>query len=157
MALSLSSGVDRLAVSSDEMAAAVQDRIHSAAPGQTWAQLSAAIRRAILAVDPDRAAERHQVAREERRVDVFAGEEGMATVWARMSAPDAASSFEWLTRSARGMGADAAWKRLAVTGRRPPANSTTWSRGRTTGPRRRTTSRRCAPPTPTSRNSRAGR
>ncbi|GAA3244828.1 HNH endonuclease signature motif containing protein [Pseudonocardia petroleophila] len=98
--------LDRLAVLSDENAVAVQERVLPAAPGQTWAQLSAALRRAILTVDPDGAVERHQAARKERRVDVFRGEDGMATVWARMSAPDAASSFEWLTRLARGMGAD---------------------------------------------------
>ncbi|GAA3225311.1 HNH endonuclease signature motif containing protein [Pseudonocardia petroleophila] len=98
--------LDRLAVLSDLHAAAVQERVLPAAPGQTWAQLSAALRRAILTVDPDGAAERHQAARKERRVDVFPGEDGMATVWARMSAPDAASSFQWLTRLARGMGAD---------------------------------------------------
>jgi hypothetical protein len=98
--------VDRVAVLDDDQAAAVQERILAQAPEQTWAQLDAALRRAILAVDPDGAAERHQAAKKERRVDVFAEDDGMATVWARMTAPDAAASFEWLTRLARGMGAD---------------------------------------------------
>jgi hypothetical protein len=39
-------------------------------------------------------------------VDVFAADDEMATVRVRMSAPDAASSFEWLTRLARGTGSD---------------------------------------------------
>ncbi|MFB9384336.1 DUF222 domain-containing protein [Pseudonocardia petroleophila] len=98
--------LDRLAVVSDHHAAVVQERVLPAAPDQTWAQLSAALRRAILAVDPDGAAEHHQAAQKERRVDVFPGEDGMATVWARMSAPEAASSFQWLTRLARGMGVE---------------------------------------------------
>ena len=98
--------VDRVAVLDDDQAAAVQERVLAQAPEQTWAQLDAALRRAILAVDPDGAAERHQQAKKERRVDVFAEDDGMATVWARMTAPDAAASFEWLTRLARGMGAD---------------------------------------------------
>jgi hypothetical protein len=98
--------VDRCAVLDDATATAVQDLVLPKAPEQTWAQLAAALRRAILAVDPDGAAERHKVARKERRVDVLAEDDGMATLSARMSAPDAAASFEWLTRLARGMGAD---------------------------------------------------
>ncbi|MBC8093008.1 MAG: DUF222 domain-containing protein [Pseudonocardia sp.] len=97
---------DRLAVLDDAKAGLAQERVLARAPGQTWSQLAAAVRRAILAVDPDGAAERHQKAKKQRRVDVFPDEDGMATFWARMSAPDAASSFEWLTRLARGMGAD---------------------------------------------------
>ncbi|MBW0127676.1 HNH endonuclease signature motif containing protein [Pseudonocardia oceani] len=97
---------DRLALLDDTLTAAVQERVLPAAPGQTWAQLDAALRRAILALDPDGAASRHRAARAERRVDVFAGEDGMATLWARLTAPDAASSYAWLTRLARGLGAD---------------------------------------------------
>ncbi|MHA6783579.1 DUF222 domain-containing protein [Pseudonocardia saturnea] len=98
--------VDRVAVLDDAKAALVQERVLAKAPDQTWAQLDSALRRAILAVDPEGAAERHQVAKKERRVDVFREDDGMATLWARMTAPDAAASFEWLTRLARGMGAD---------------------------------------------------
>jgi hypothetical protein len=90
----------------DEKAAAVQARVLGRAPGQTWAQLDASIRRAILAVDADGAAQRHQAAKKNRRVEVFPDEDGMATFWARMSAPDAAASFAWITRLARGMDAD---------------------------------------------------
>jgi hypothetical protein len=97
---------DRVALLPDPVATAVQDRVLPKAPEQTWAQLDAALRRAITAIDPEGAADRHRAAQRERRVDVFAQDDGMATLWARMSAPDAASSFEWLTRLARGMGAD---------------------------------------------------
>ncbi|WP_344252707.1 HNH endonuclease signature motif containing protein, partial [Pseudonocardia hydrocarbonoxydans] len=97
---------DRVALLPDAVATAVQDRVLPRAPGQTWAQLDAALRRAITAIDPEGAADRHRAAKNERRVDVFAQDDGMATLWARMTAPDAAASFEWLTRLARGMGAD---------------------------------------------------
>jgi hypothetical protein len=97
---------DRVEHLDDTLAAAVQERVLGRAAQQTWAQLDAAIRRAILAVDTDGAAARHTKAKEQRRVEVFAGDDGMATLWARMPAPDAAASFEWLTRLARGMGAE---------------------------------------------------
>ncbi|MBC8092754.1 MAG: DUF222 domain-containing protein [Pseudonocardia sp.] len=97
---------DRVAVLDYTQAAAVQQRVLPGAAEKTWAQLDAALRRAILAADPDGAAERHQKAKKTRRVDVFPDDDGMATFWTRMSAPDAASSFEWLTRLARGMGAE---------------------------------------------------
>ena len=97
---------DRLTGLDDAVAAAVQERVLARAPGQTWSQLDAAIRRAVLALDAGGAAARHRRATEQRRVDVFAGEDGTATLWARMTAPDAAASFEWLTRLARGMDAD---------------------------------------------------
>ncbi|WP_300009964.1 DUF222 domain-containing protein, partial [Pseudonocardia sp.] len=96
---------DRVEHLDDDLAAAVQHRVLTRAAGQTWAQLDAALRRAILAVDTDGATTRHRSAKQARRVDVFPGEDGMATLWARMPAPDAAASFEWLTRLARGMGA----------------------------------------------------
>ena len=96
---------DRVALLPDQVATAVQDRVLPKAPGQTWAQLDAALRRAITAIDPEGAADRHRAAKNERRVDVYAQDDGMATLWARMTAPDAAASFEWLTRLARGMGA----------------------------------------------------
>ncbi|MBW0100812.1 DUF222 domain-containing protein, partial [Pseudonocardia sp. KRD-184] len=53
---------DRLALLDDTLTAAVQERVLPAAPGQTWAQLDAALRRAILALDPDGAASRHRAA-----------------------------------------------------------------------------------------------
>jgi hypothetical protein len=97
---------DRVALLDDRVAAAVQERVLARAPGQTWTQLAAALRRAVLALDPDRAGARHRQAAGQRRVEVFAGEDGMATLWARIPAPDAAASFEWLTRLARGIGGE---------------------------------------------------
>jgi hypothetical protein len=94
---------DRTTVLDDTTATAVQDRVLPDAPSQTWAQLNAALRRAILAVDADGAAARHRTAKAQRRVEVFAGEDGMASLWAKLTAPDATAAFGWITRLARGM------------------------------------------------------
>ena len=90
----------------DEHAAAVEARVLPRAPQQTAAQLRAALKRAIIAVDPAGAEQRHDAARKGRRVAVNPEEDGMASLWALLPAPDAIASFEWLTRLARGCGSD---------------------------------------------------
>jgi hypothetical protein len=91
---------------SAEHAAAVEARVLPKAPSQTAAQLRAAVKRAIIAVDRAGAEQRHQAARKGRRVAVNPEEDGMASLWALLPAPDAVAAFEWLTRLARGCGAD---------------------------------------------------
>ena len=76
------------------------------APEQTLAQLKAALARAVLAADPEGAEERHREARRDRRVVVTAEADGMGTLWAMLTATDAVGAFTWLTRLARGLGAD---------------------------------------------------
>lgn len=97
---------DTVSALSAEKATAVQKRVLPRAPGQTWSQLKQSLRRAVLAIDSDGAAERHRAARRERRVSVLEKDDGMATLWAQLTLPDAAASFEWLTRLARGMNGD---------------------------------------------------
>ena len=87
-------------------AGAVQDRVLQRAPEQSLAQLRAALARAVIAADPQGAAERHWAARRERRVGVTAEPDGMASLWALLSAPAARSAYERLTRLARGLGAE---------------------------------------------------
>ena len=70
------------------------------------AQLKAALARAIIAADPEGAEERHREARRDRRVVVTAEPDGMGTLWAMLTATDAAGAFTWLTRLARGLGSD---------------------------------------------------
>jgi len=89
-----------------EHAALVEARVLPTAPSQTAAQLQAALKRAIIAVDPDGAQERHEKARKGRRVALNPEEDGMASLWALLPAPDAIAAWEWLTRLARGLGAD---------------------------------------------------
>ena len=89
-----------------ELARAVQDRVLSRAPEQTLAQLKAALARAVLAVDPDGAEQRHRQARRDRRVVISPEADGMASLWALLTATQAAGAFSWLTRLARGLGPD---------------------------------------------------
>ena len=97
---------DATVVLSDELAQAVEARVLSRAPEQTLAQLKAALARAVLAADPEGAEQRHQQARRDRRVVVTAEPDGMGTLWAMLTATDAAGAFTWLTRLARGLGSD---------------------------------------------------
>ena len=91
---------------SPELARAVQDRVLPRAPEQTLAQLKAALARAVLAVDPDGAEQRHRQARRDRRVVISPEADGMASLWALLTATQAAGAFTWLTRLARGLGPD---------------------------------------------------
>ena len=97
---------DATVVLSDELAQVVEARVLSRAPEQTLAQLKAALARAVLAADPEGAEQRHQQARRDRRVVVTAEPDGMGTLWAMLTATDAAGAFTWLTRLARGLGSD---------------------------------------------------
>jgi hypothetical protein len=87
-----------------DKARAVQQRVLGRAPEQTLAQLKAALKRAVLQIDPEGAAERHKAARRERRVVVGEEQEGMASLWALLTATEARSCFQWLTRLAQGLG-----------------------------------------------------
>ncbi len=97
---------DATVVLSDELARAVEARVLSRAPEQTVAQLKAALARAVIAADPEGAEQRHPQARRDRRVVVTAEPDGMGTLWAMLTATDAAGAFTWLTRLARGLGSD---------------------------------------------------
>ncbi|MBC8093886.1 MAG: DUF222 domain-containing protein [Pseudonocardia sp.] len=87
-----------------EVAVAIQDRVLTKAPQQSLAQLKAALRRAVIAADPEGAAERHRKARTERRVCVGDENDGMASIWALLPADVAVASHQWLSRLARGLG-----------------------------------------------------
>ena len=89
-----------------ERARAVQARILDKAPEQTLAQLKAALARAVIAADPDGAEQRHRQARRDRRVVITPETDGMASLWALLTATQAAGAFTWLTRLARGLGTD---------------------------------------------------
>jgi hypothetical protein len=82
----------------------VQQQVLDRAPGQTQARLKATLKRAVLKADPDGAHDRHRAARRDRRVAVGEEQEGMASLWALLSATDARSCFHWLTRLAQGCG-----------------------------------------------------
>jgi uncharacterized membrane protein YgcG len=89
-----------------EKARAVQQRVLDRAPDQTLGQPKAALKRAVIAADPEGAADRHKAARRDRRVSISEEQDGMASLWALMAAPDAQASYQWLTRLALGCGKD---------------------------------------------------
>ena len=97
---------DATVVLPDELARAVQARVLPRAPEQTLAQLKAALARAVIAADPDGAEARHRQARRDRRVVITPEADGMASLWALLTATQAAGAFTWLTRLACGLGAD---------------------------------------------------
>ncbi len=89
-----------------EMATRVQNQVLPKARRQTVAQLRAALRKAILCVDPDGANERHRKAVGERAVYLYPEEDGMAMIAAYLPAQDALACHQWLTCLAQGMTGD---------------------------------------------------
>jgi len=89
-----------------EQRGALEARVLPRAKTQTIAQLRAALARAVLAIDPHGAQDRHERRRQDRRVVVSPDEEGMATLWALLSAPDATAAYQRLCGLARSLGAD---------------------------------------------------
>jgi hypothetical protein len=89
-----------------EEAAALEARVLPRAGQQTVSQLRAALARAVLAIDPDGAEARYRERRKDRRVVVSPDGEGMASLWALLSAPDATAAYQRLRQLARRLGAD---------------------------------------------------
>jgi hypothetical protein len=89
-----------------EQITALEARVLPRAGLQTLGQLRAGLARVVLAIDPDGAQARHRERRNDRRVVVSPDGEGMASLWALLSAPDATAAYQRLCHLARGLGAD---------------------------------------------------
>jgi hypothetical protein len=89
-----------------EQVTALEARVLPRAGQQTVSQLRAGIARAVLAIDPDGAEARYRERRKDRRVVVSPDGEGMASLWALLSAPDATAAYQRLCQLARRFGAD---------------------------------------------------
>jgi hypothetical protein len=76
--------VDAVSLLEDEVAARVEARVLAKAPSQTPAALRAAVQRAVLAVDPRGAQQRHEQAVPDRRVCGRPVNDGMGELWALM-------------------------------------------------------------------------
>jgi hypothetical protein len=88
----------------DETARAVEERVLSAVEGQTTAQLRAAVRRAVIAGDPDGADRRRQQAERCAKVSLYPDHEGTATlVGSALPAVSAAAAMARITAIARAM------------------------------------------------------
>jgi hypothetical protein len=85
------------------LAARVETVVLPRAAGRTPAQVGAVAARAVLAVDPAAAQDRHVAALARRRVEVFPQPDGMAAVWALLRADEARRVLDTLHT-----GADAA-------------------------------------------------
>jgi hypothetical protein len=111
-----------------EQRGALKARILPRAETQTIAQLRAVLTRAVLAIDLHGAQDRHKRRRQDRRVVVSPDEEGMATLWALLSALDATAAYQRLCELARSLGAEGTWRRLLTD----PVSGTLLDYGRTT-------------------------
>jgi hypothetical protein len=85
----------------DEQAVAVQDRVLGRAGTQTVSQLRASLRRAVLRVDPEGAARRHEQRRKDRRVELIPLPDAMAELIAYLPAEHAAAIYQRLDTIAR--------------------------------------------------------
>ncbi len=75
--------VDAVLPLSDLAADAVQARVLPRADQQTVGEFRRSVMRAVLSLDRDAAETRHERAVADRRVDLFPGDDGMATAWRR--------------------------------------------------------------------------
>jgi hypothetical protein len=88
---------------SDEHARAVEALVVPGAGEQTYAQLRAAVRAAIMRVDPDGANERLRKARDKRLVETYADEDGMAALRTLLPATEVEAIWQMLTRLAHSL------------------------------------------------------
>ena len=85
------------------VAGRVQERVLPKASEQTVGQLRSALRRAVLAADPDGGEVRHAAARAGRRVERWELAEGMAALYAELPAEQAAQAWSMIDAAARGL------------------------------------------------------
>lgn len=83
----------------------LEARVLGRAPEQTLALLRRSLARAVLALDPQGAQRRHQDQHRDRRVVMTPEPDGMASLWALLTAPDATAITTHLGELARSLGA----------------------------------------------------
>ncbi|WP_344420796.1 HNH endonuclease signature motif containing protein [Pseudonocardia ailaonensis] len=87
----------------DDVARAVEAIVLPGAGEQTYAQLRAAVREAIMRADPEGANRRHEEARRRRLVEIRPEDEGMAALRAALPATEAERIWHRLSELARAM------------------------------------------------------
>ena len=85
----------------DELAARVESRVLPRAADQTVSEFKRSVERAVLAVDPASAQERHEKAKAERTIERMAQPDGMASLWMTMPATVIADVWSVLTARAQ--------------------------------------------------------
>jgi hypothetical protein len=89
---------------SDEAARAVEDRVIPLAGDLTYAQMHSAVRRAVIAADPEGAEHRRAAAERRTKVSLYPDQDGTATlVGARLPAAAAAAAFAMVCAIANAM------------------------------------------------------
>lgn len=88
-------------------AAAVESKVLGRAANQTPGELRAAIRRAVARVDPDAVRRRHEAAKAERSVRMWDEPDGMAVLFAHLTAAEATGVYAVLDECARAAGGPA--------------------------------------------------
>ncbi len=78
----------------------VQDKVLDQADDLTVAETRTALRRAVIAADPEAAADRYQKARKERSIDPYPLPDAMTGWWVTAPAADADAAFDALTARA---------------------------------------------------------
>jgi hypothetical protein len=89
---------------SDDAAKAVEDQVIPHAPGLTYGQMHGAVRRAVIAADPEGAEHRRQAAERRAKVSLYPDQDGTATlVGACLPAPEAAAAYARICAIAEAM------------------------------------------------------
>ncbi|WP_181780968.1 HNH endonuclease signature motif containing protein [Pseudonocardia pini] len=92
-----------LVLADDDLARAVEPLVLPEASQQTWAQVRACAREAVLRVDPEGANRRHHEARKRRLVDVYAEDDGMSALRAVLPATEADAVWHLLTNLSKSL------------------------------------------------------
>jgi Domain of unknown function (DUF222) len=96
----------------DTAVGTVESRVLTRAPDQSLSEFKRAVRRAVLAVDPASAVDRHQKAVAARTIDRMGQPDGMESFWATM--PASISRDLWATLTADAKAEQAARQRLGL-------------------------------------------
>lgn len=80
-------------VESEEFVEVLEQAAIEYAEAHTRPQLRAWLRRRIMAVEPEHAERRRKAAREERRIQLFPGDDGMSTLYAELPSEDALAIY----------------------------------------------------------------
>ncbi len=98
--------IDAAAGLDDAGVVELEHRVADKAQQQTIGVFRQTVKRALLAIDPRRSEDEHRDALGQRRVRLFAGEDGMATIWAYLRADAAAGLWTAIDAAAHALPAD---------------------------------------------------
>jgi Domain of unknown function (DUF222) len=95
--------IDAVRLLDDASVAKLEKRVIPSAQGTPIGLFRQKVKRAVLAIDPRRAEQKHADAAAQRRVRKFADDDGMATIWASLRADQAAGLWDSIEAHARAL------------------------------------------------------